>query len=177
MGPSPSGVKGAAGDAGPWLRAGREGWRGADPRRHEYQQPGLRGDGWRPDAAGVGDVGESTDHMRADAGSLLVVSPGQSSPHCSPLLDKCPPACLQYMRSARANRSGRPPGSGWKEFDRMKPLRAAARRERNRLSEGNTLRGRVRRLRLLQLASGCQAISRQRYWLLVSLPHALLGSE
>lgn len=33
-----------------------------------------------------------------------------SNRHCSPvLLDSCPPVCLRYMGSARANRSGRSP--------------------------------------------------------------------
>jgi hypothetical protein len=39
-------------------------------------------------------------------------SPGPRSPHCSPRLYSCPPACLQCMGSARANRSGRSPESG-----------------------------------------------------------------
>ncbi|KAF5009581.1 hypothetical protein FDECE_4185 [Fusarium decemcellulare] len=84
MDPSPSGAKGVGG-VEPWLRAGRAGCRDADQRRHEDQQTGPQDDGWKPDAAGAGDGGERTDHMRADAGSALpVASPGQSSPHCPP---------------------------------------------------------------------------------------------
>ena len=54
-------------------------------------------------------------------------APVVSSRHCSPVLHgSCPPVCLRYMGSARANRSGWSPGSEWKEFVRTEPRRATS---------------------------------------------------
>lgn len=77
-----------------------------------------------PYGDGVRRMYVATDSDRPDA------IPEENSRHCNPvLLDSCPPACLRYMGSARANRSGRSPDSGWKVFDelgRLGPVAAAA---------------------------------------------------
>ncbi|KAG8676654.1 hypothetical protein FPOAC1_002661 [Fusarium poae] len=123
MDPSPSAVTDADG-VEPWVYVGHEDFRGASRECHEYQQSGLRYGGWRPEAAGVEGVGESMYHTLTGGDFVLIVSPDPNNPRYNPPLDKCPPVCLRRMRSSRANRSGRPLGSEWKEFDKLKPLRA-----------------------------------------------------
>jgi hypothetical protein len=81
----------------------------------QYAEVDFRGGG------GERRIRVETGSARPDA------TPVMCSRHCSPvLLGSCPPPCLRYMGSARANRSGRSPGSEWKVFDVLGPLGAAA---------------------------------------------------
>lgn len=73
-------------------------------------------------------LGGGAHHMRAKPGpGRSDAVPVVSSRHCSPFLHgSCPPACLRYMGSARANRSGWSPGSEWKELVKFEPRGAAS---------------------------------------------------
>lgn len=97
-------VKFAGGD----VRAGC----GASPGRHGQARLGGVG-GHHMDSGADADAGAGADPARPDA------SPVTNNRHCSPdLLGSCPPACLQCMGSARANRSGWLPVAVWKELVR-----------------------------------------------------------
>lgn len=63
--------------------------------------------------AALGFLGGDECRMRVESGSARPdATLVGSNRHCSPaLLDSCPPVCLRYMGSARANRSGRSPES------------------------------------------------------------------
>jgi len=76
-----------------------------------------------------GDGGGGGAHHRyAEPGSARPnAAPVTSNRHCSPVLHgSCPPVCLRYMGSARANRSGWSPDSEWKEFVEMGPRGATS---------------------------------------------------
>jgi hypothetical protein len=90
----------------------------------------------------AGDDGLASRKRVATGSARPDATPVVSIRHCSPQLDNCPPACLRYMGSARANRSGRSPGSELKEFDELKPFRAASERYEADVVVEETLRGR-----------------------------------
>ncbi len=112
--PDPSGSGGGG-------RGGAGTWRGERVTAAAHEDfPGAY--------AGAGSLGDGDGYrMCVGSGSARPdATPGESSRHCSlALLCNCPPACLRCMGSARANRSGRSPGSEGKEFDGLRPLWAA----------------------------------------------------
>lgn len=67
----------------------------------------------RVPCAALDFLGGDACRMRVESGSARPdATLVGSTRHCSPaLLDSCPPVCLRYMGSARANRSGRSPES------------------------------------------------------------------
>lgn len=79
------------------------------------------------DRRAAGSLGGGGCHMRVAEGFARPdASSVGSNRHCSPvLLGSCPPVCLRYMGSARANRSGWSPDSEWKEFVKRAPRGAA----------------------------------------------------
>jgi hypothetical protein len=92
--------------------------------REEYWRLGRYG---RRSLDGGAAAGLDVDYIHAATSDLDPPNarPVVSNRHCSPdLLDSCPPACRQRLGSARANRSGRSPGSVGREFGRWVPRRA-----------------------------------------------------
>ena len=139
-GPSAPGADGARGVA-TWRGDVTGGRRNAGLAGHVESPVASRYGEWRLGAVCDG----VSSRMRAAAGSARPdATPVRHNRHCSPLLGSCPPACLRYMGSARANRSGRSPDSEWKEFDASRPSRAASGRARLDAFERETLRGWLR---------------------------------